>query len=130
MKFSSDVSSSRRKSRKAHFTAPSHLRQKLMSATLAKDLREKYNVRSAPIRVDDEVKIMTGAHKGRDGKVIQVYRKRYVIYIERLTRDKVNGASVNIGVHPSNCQITKLKLDKDRLAMLARRDRTVYNKSA
>jgi hypothetical protein len=31
------------------------------------------------------------AVQGRDGKVVQVYRKRWVIHIERLTREKVNG---------------------------------------
>lgn len=40
-----DVSSSRRKCRKAHFSAPSHIRRKLMSSPLSKELREKYNVR-------------------------------------------------------------------------------------
>ena len=39
------VSSSRRKSRKAHFSAPSHERRKIMSAPLSADLRKKYNVR-------------------------------------------------------------------------------------
>ena len=43
-----DVSSSRRKSRKAHFTAPSNVRRKIMSAPLSKELREKYHVR--PLR--------------------------------------------------------------------------------
>jgi hypothetical protein len=41
----SDVSSSRRKSRKAHFAAPSSIRRKIMSSALSKDLRTKYNVR-------------------------------------------------------------------------------------
>jgi len=40
-----DVSSSRRKSRKAHFSAPSSIRRNIMSAPLSKELREKYNVR-------------------------------------------------------------------------------------
>ena len=39
-----DISSSRRKSRKAHFAAPSSVRRKIMSSALAKDLRAKYNV--------------------------------------------------------------------------------------
>lgn len=39
-----DTSSSRRKSRKAHFGAPSSVRRKIMSSALAKDLRTKYNV--------------------------------------------------------------------------------------
>lgn len=49
--------SARRKMRKAHFTAPSHERRRIMSAPLCKDLRSKYNVRSMPIRKDDEVQV-------------------------------------------------------------------------
>jgi hypothetical protein len=37
--------SSRRKSRKAHYDAPSSVRRTIMSAPLSKELREKYNVR-------------------------------------------------------------------------------------
>lgn len=64
MKYNKNVSSSRRKSRKAYFTAPSSVRRKLMSAPLCKDLRQKYNVRSLPIRKDDEVQVTRGHHKG------------------------------------------------------------------
>jgi hypothetical protein len=39
------LASSRRKSRKAHFSAPSSERRVIMSAPLSKELREKYNVR-------------------------------------------------------------------------------------
>ncbi|KAL7753809.1 60S ribosomal protein L26A [Sorochytrium milnesiophthora] len=124
MKYNKDVSSSRRKARKAHFTAPSHIRRKIMSAPLAKELREKYNVRSIPVRMDDEVTIVRGSFKGREGKVTQVYRKKYVIHIERVNRDKVNGASVPVGIHPSNVVINKLKIDKDRKAILERKDRS------
>lgn len=44
-----------------------------------------------PIRKDDEVSIVRGQFKGRDGKVVTVYRKKWVIHIERITREKVNG---------------------------------------
>lgn len=57
MKFNKQVSSSRRKNRKRHFSAPSHIRRRLMSAPLSKELRQKYNVRSMPIRKDDEVQV-------------------------------------------------------------------------
>merc|ERR1712144_132016 len=124
MKFSANVSSSRRKSRKAHFTAPSSVRRKIMSAHLNKDLSSKYHVKSMPIRKDDEVIVVRGSHRGREGKVIQVYRKKYVIHIERVTREKRNGSTVNVGIHPSNVSITKLKLDKDRRAILDRKDTT------
>ena len=123
MKFKSTVSSSRRKGRKAHFAASSVQRAK-MSAPLSRELREKYNVRSMPIRKDDEVMVVRGfAFKNQEGKVISVYRKRYVIHIERVTLEKKNGAIVQVGIHPSNVVITKLKLDKSRKAMLARKNR-------
>ena len=53
----------------------------------------------------------------------QVYRKKWVIHVDRVQRDKSNGSSVPIGVHPSNVVITTLKLDKDRRAILERKDR-------
>eukprot|EP00798_Chlamydomonas_sp_ICE-L_P030439 gene30439-35449_t len=121
MKFSANVSSSRRKSRKAHFTAPSSERRKLMSAPLSVELRNKYSVKSVPVRKDDEVQVVRGTYKGREGKIIQVYRRKWVIHIERITRDKVNGATVQVGVDPSKVLITKLKIDKDRKALLERK---------
>ncbi|KAH7435695.1 hypothetical protein KP509_06G075600 [Ceratopteris richardii] len=121
MKFNRAVSSSRRKSRKAHFTAPSSVRRILMSAPLATSLKNKYNVRSVPVRKDDEVHVVRGTFKGREGKVVQVYRRKWVIHIERITREKVNGATVNVGIDPSKVVITKLKLDKDRKALLERK---------
>ena len=47
-----------------------------------------------------------------------------MIHIERITRDKANGAQVNVGISPSNVVITKLKLDKDRKKILDRKDRS------
>lgn len=57
MKLNPFVTSSRRKNRKRHFNAPSHIRRKIMSSPLSKELRQKYNVRSMPIRKDDEVQV-------------------------------------------------------------------------
>ncbi|CAA0814358.1 60S ribosomal protein L26-1 [Striga hermonthica] len=121
MKYNPRVSSSRRKSRKAHFTAPSSVRRVIMSAPLSSDLRSKYNVRSMPVRKDDEVQVVRGTYKGREGKVVQVYRKKWVIHIERITREKVNGSTVNVGINPSKVVINKLRLDKDRKSLLERK---------
>lgn len=103
-----------------------------MSAPLSKELRGKHNVRSynfwldisylndrlqtrsLPIRKDDEVRIVRGTYKGREGKVTQVYRKKWVIHVDRVHRDKSNGATASIGVNPSKVVITTIKLDKDR----------------
>lgn len=114
-----------------------------MSAPLSKELREKHNVcfiqsplltdfpgptilncsqqcKAIPIRKDDEVLVTRGTNKGREGKITSVYRLKYVVHIERLTREKSNGQSVPIGVAASKCLITKLKLDKDREKILTR----------
>lgn len=45
---------------------------------------------------------------------MQVYRKKWVIHVERVHREKGNGQTVMIGINPSNVVITSLKLDKDR----------------
>ncbi|KAH0911746.1 hypothetical protein HID58_035067, partial [Brassica napus] len=108
MKYNPRVTSSRRKNRKAHFTASSSERRVIMSSPLSTDLRQKYN-------------IVRGTYKGRDGKVVQVYRRKWVIHIERITREKVNGTTVNVGVQPSKVVITKLRLDKDRKSLLERK---------
>ncbi|ESO95130.1 hypothetical protein LOTGIDRAFT_189002 [Lottia gigantea] len=122
MKFNKLVSASRRKNRKRHFTAPSNIRRKIMSAPVSKELRTKHNVRSVPIRKDDEVQVVRGHYKGQQvGKVTQVYRKKYVIYVERIQREKANGATVHVGIHPSKVVVVKLKMDKDRKKILERK---------
>jgi len=66
-----------------------------MSSPLSKELRQKYTVRTMSIRKDDKVQVVRGHYKSQQvGKVVQVYRKKFVIYIERIHREKVNGASV------------------------------------
>merc|ERR1712018_172255 len=122
MKLNKNVTSSRRKQRKRQFSAPSHIRRKLMSAPLSKDLRQKYGVRSMPIRKDDEVQVLRGHYKGQQvGKVVQCYSKKFVVYIERIQREKANGATVYVGIHPSKVSIVKLKMDKDRKLIIDRR---------
>ena len=64
--------------------------------------------------------ITRGSNKGREGKIISVYRLKYIVHVERVTREKTNGQSVPLGIHPSNCVITKLKVDKDREGILER----------
>jgi large subunit ribosomal protein L26e len=114
MKYSATVSSSRRKNRKAHFSAHSEARRKLMSANLSKELQARHGVRSMPIRKDDEVLIVRGMYKTREGKVTACFRKKMVVHIERITREKMSGQQVPVGIQASNLVITKLKMDKDR----------------
>merc|ERR1719464_735810 len=121
MKYNPNVTSSRRKNRKAHFSAHSEARRKLMSSNLSKELQARHGGRSMPIRKDDEVMIARGMYKTREGKVTAVYRKKFVVHVERITREKANGAAVNVGIPASSLVITKLKMDKDRKKALERK---------
>merc|ERR1711976_676706 len=122
MKLNKLKTMSRWKNRCLYHNAPSHIRRRLMSAPLSKELRTKYNVRSIPIRKDDEVQVVRGHYKGQQvGKVVSVYRKKYCVYIERVQREKASGASVYVGIHPSKVCVVKLKMDKDRKKIIERR---------
>ena len=79
-----------------------------------------------PIRKDDGVLVTRGTFKNREGKVTTCYREKFVIHIGRVSvsREKANGATVNVRIHPSKCIITKLKLDKDRKNILERKNRS------
>lgn len=119
------VTSKPSKQRKKHFQAPDHVRVKLFSATLSPELRKEYGVRSLPVRSGDTIRVMRGDFKGFEGKVSRVDRKKFRVYIEGLTREKVDGSTVFVPVHPSNLMITKLNLnDKWRRKILERKKKT------
>ena len=118
MKRSNLVSSSRRTQRRNLYTAPSSQRRKIMSCRLAKELRTTHKVRSLPIRKNDEVKILKGKHKNKTGKVTCAYRRRWCIYVDKVTKEKQNGQPVNVALKPSYCVIEKLHLDKDRKKLI------------
>ncbi|MEM2320380.1 MAG: 50S ribosomal protein L24 [Candidatus Bathyarchaeia archaeon] len=110
------------KQRRRLYNAPNHLRGKLMSAHLSEDLRRTYGTRSLPIRAGDVVRIMRGDYRGVEGRVLRVNRKKYYIYIEGVTRQKVDGTTVLVPIHPSNVEVIKLNLDdKYRKEILERR---------
>ena len=115
-------SSQPKKQRRAFFNAPLHKRQKMMAAPLSKELREKYGIRSLPVRVGDEVVIMRGDWKGHRGKVVEVDLKRMRIYVEGVTVTNARGEPRYYPIHPSNVMIVKLNLDdKRRLEIIERK---------
>jgi len=99
------------KQRKKLFQAPDHIRYKHFAAPLSPELRKNYGARNLPVRKGDTVRVMRGDHKKFEGKVIRVDRKKYRIYIEGLTREKVDGTAVFIPIHPSKVMITKINLE-------------------
>jgi len=111
----------RRKQRKYIYNAPIHVRRKLMSAHLSKELREKYKRRSFPIKKGDKVKVMRGNYKGLEGKVIKVDLRNYRVYVEGATMKRNDGTTVYYPIHPSNLMIVELDLsDKAREEALKR----------
>jgi len=100
-----------RRQRKMLQNAPGHTRYKLMAAPVSSELSASRGAKSLPVRKGDTVRILRGDHKGFEGKISRVDRKKYRIYIEGLTREKVDGTTVFVPVHPSKVIIKNLNLD-------------------
>lgn len=110
-----------RKQRKYVYNAPKHIRHKFLSANLSKELRKKHGIRSFPVRTGDEVEVMRGSFKKKTGKISKVDLKKIKVYIDGITRKRVDGSDVQVPIHPSNLRIINLNLeDKKRLKALRR----------
>lgn len=99
------------KQRKMLFQAPAHIRHKIFAAHLSPELRASQGVKTLPVRSGDSVRIMRGDHKGFEGKISSVNKKEYRVYVEGLTREKVDGTTIFVPIHPSKIMITHLNLD-------------------
>ena len=115
------VSSQARKVRKQYFNATKDEKHRALSCQLSKELQETHKIKSLPVRRDDEVRLINGTQAKREGKVTAVKLSEMRIYVDSFTRDKINGQTVKIPVHPSNCVITKLKMDKHRLELIKKK---------
>ena len=99
------------KQRKRLFNAPAHIRHKLMSAPLSHELTASKGAKTLPVRKGDTILIKRGDNKGFEGKVSRVDLKAFRIYIEGLTREKVDGTNIFLPIHPSKVEIRNLNLD-------------------
>ncbi len=110
-----------RKQRKYVANAPLHVRQKLVSVHLSRELRERYGKRSLPVRKGDSVRVMKGSFKGVAGTVERVDLSKLKVYVDEVKRKKVDGSEVHVPLSPSNLIITKAVLDdKRRQAIIER----------
>jgi large subunit ribosomal protein L24 len=100
-----------RKQRKYLAKAPIHIKRKLLSVNLSKDLRKKQNTRNIEIRKGDKVKVMRGKYKKKEAKVIEVLTKQGKIYLENVNVKKQDGSKVNVPFRASNLQIIDLYSD-------------------
>ena len=109
------------KQRKNTYHAPLNIKRKFLSTNLSKELRKKYNRRSFPARKGDEVEIMRGEFKKKRGKINRIDVKETKVYIDGITKKKVDGSDISIPIHPSNLRIIELDLkDEKRLKALNR----------
>jgi len=112
-------SSKARKQRKFLYTAPLHIRRRMISAHLSKELRAKYKTRSMTLRKGDEVEVMRGKFKKRTGKVARINTKKYKAYVDGIMIKKTDGTERQVPLHPSKLKILNLELsDKKRLKAL------------
>jgi len=100
-----------RTQRKKLFQAPAHIRHKHFSAPLSPDLKKKHAANAVPVRMGDTVRIMRGDRRGFEGKITRVDRKKYRIFVEGITREKVDGTALPIPIHPSKVMIININLD-------------------
>jgi len=111
-----------KKQRKYILNAPIHIRRKIMSAMLNKEIRKLIGVRNLPIRVGDYVKILRGRFRGVEGLVIKVDSKRYRIFVENAKYATKTGKEVYYPIHYSKVIILRLNLnDKRRIEILMRK---------
>jgi len=99
------------KQRKRLYQAPLNKRYRRFSAPLSSKLKESHSTNSVPLRNGDTVMIMRGDSKGSEGKITQIDRKKYRIFVEGATREKVDGTKTPVPIHPSKVMITRLNLD-------------------
>src|SRR5208337_5245718 len=112
------------KQRKMLYQAPAHVRHRLLAAHLSQELRATHIAKSIPVRSGDTIRVMRGDHKGFEGKITRIDLKKYRIYVEGLTREKVDGTTIFVPVHPSKLLITRLNLDdKWRKRILERKQK-------
>lgn len=110
------------KSRKMRFNAPRHVKRKHMAAPLSPSLRAQYGVRSMLVRRDDTVVITKGDRKLTEGRVIRIDVIRGRLFVEGVTRQRMDGSTVQIPVRAENVMITRLHLDDEwRRKILERR---------
>jgi large subunit ribosomal protein L24 len=109
-------------SRRRRYQAPNHIRRKFISAPLSPSLRAEHGTRSMPVVVDDTVSITKGDRKLSEGRVLRVDTKKSKIYIEGVTRTRMDGSTVQIPIRSENVMITRLNLnDQWRRSILERR---------
>jgi large subunit ribosomal protein L24 len=103
-----------RKQVKFRANAPNHILRKFMTSVLDKSLRKKYERKNIEVRKNDEVKVMRGKFKGKQGKISICDIKNTRVQIEGITKQKKAGDKIGIWFHPSKIKITTLNEEDNK----------------
>ncbi|MCL4372509.1 50S ribosomal protein L24 [Candidatus Parvarchaeota archaeon] len=107
-------STSPKKQRKYRTNAPLHIKRKMLSAHLSKELRAKYKTRNIVLKKGDTVLITRGKFKGNQGKIDKVYTKQLKVSIDSAKNVTKKGNKVPFKIRPSALTITDLNLSDAR----------------
>jgi len=113
------------KQRERLLQAPSHRRGKILSVHLSSELKSSYNSRALPVRKGDTVRVLRGDRSGFEGKIARVDWKKYRIFIEGINREKSDGTTIPVPIHPSKVEIIRLTLDDKWRKEILKRKGTV-----
>ncbi|RME79524.1 MAG: 50S ribosomal protein L24 [Methanobacteriota archaeon] len=91
-----------RKERKKLYTMPLHRRRSLVSAHVAKDIRESVGKRAVPLKKGYKVRVVRGKHRGKEGAVLRVSYVNGVAYVEGITMTSAKGQEKPKPLSPSN----------------------------
>jgi large subunit ribosomal protein L24 len=97
--------------RRKRYSAPVHKKRKFITAPLSPNLRAEHGTRSMTLIVDDTVSITRGDRRFAEGKILRVDNKSCRVYIEGVTRSRLDGSTVQIPIRPENLMITRLNMD-------------------
>ena len=100
--------------RKQQKNAPIHIKRRYISAPLSPSLKSQYGARTMTVIENDTVTITKGDRKLAEGKILRVNTNDCKVYIEGVTRTRLDGSTVQITVRAENVMITKLNLDDKR----------------
>src|SRR2546425_11786695 len=105
-----------RTQRKRAANAPLHTKCIIASSHLAPEIRDKSKVhlpRALPVRKGATVRIIRGAFRGKEGKVVSVDRVHSTVVIEGLTFEQVDEKKVARPLPPPDLLIIRMA-DADR----------------
>ena len=116
-----------RKQRKYRANAPLHIRSKMLSSNLSKELRTRHGFRSIRIRKGDQVLVKRGSERKKTGIITHIDSQKLKIYIDSIKGKKANQQEIQIPIDPSNVMIIRLNID-DKKRFKIKREKTRVEK--